>query len=170
MPHKFRKLVDRHRDRVYTLAYYSLGSHEEAEDATQEVFIRLWRHVREVEEKTLAAWLRRVTQNVCIDMSRRRNAYRARVVANGEGDALLYAEAPGGDPEAMAQASELRERIELALASLEEPYRSIVISREIEDMKYDEICEFMRMPLNTVKSYLHRGRRMLRDRLKELRP
>ena len=70
-------------------------------------------------------------------------------------------------PEAVAEASELRTRIHDALADLQEPYRSIVIFREIQDMKYDEISESLELPLNTVKSYLHRGRRMLREKLSE---
>jgi len=61
---------------------------------------------------------------------------------------------------------ELNERLEAALATIDEPYRSIIVMREIQEMKYAEIVDAVEMPLNTVKVYLHRGRRMLRDALR----
>lgn len=167
MKTEFRNLVDQYRDRIYTFALYNLGNKEEAEDVTQEVLIRLWKHIDNVQMETLPAWMNRVTKNACIDVVRRRRAYQNRVVAIGEDEHLLYAHAPGPTPEAAAHASEIRVRIRDALTQLKEPYRSIVIYREIQDLKYDEICATMDLPLNTVKSYLHRGRKMLRDKLSE---
>ena len=71
------------------------------------------------------------------------------------------------DPELSTEGSELRSQIQAAFAALKEPYRSIVIHREIQGMKYDQISDVLQLPLNTVKSYLHRARRMLREQLKE---
>lgn len=165
MNKRFRTLVDQHRHRVYTFAYYSLGNREEAEDVTQEVLIRLWKHREGVKEQTLPAWLSRVTKNACIDAIRRRRAYGARVVASGEGEELIQGVSHEPSPEAAAETSELRAQIQEALSRLSEPYRSVVILREIQDMKYEQISESLELPLNTVKSYLHRGRKMLRDEL-----
>jgi RNA polymerase sigma-70 factor (ECF subfamily) len=166
MKTEFRSLVDQHRDRIYTFAYYNLGNREEAEDVTQEVLIRLWKNLEGIHMKTLPAWLTRVTKNACIDTVRRRRAYESRVVANGEHDHVALAPAGNPTPEATAHAGELREQIQRALSTLKEPYRSIVILREVQDQKYEQICEAMDLPLNTVKSYLHRGRRMLREKLR----
>jgi RNA polymerase sigma-70 factor (ECF subfamily) len=165
MTKKFRSLADQHRHRVYTFAYYSLGNREEAEDVTQEVLVRLWKNWEDLEEVTLPAWISRVTRNACIDAVRRRRAYRTRVVASGDGEDMVQGISIEPGPDATAEASELRETIQGALASLQEPYRSIVILREIQDLKYEEISENLELPLNTVKSYLHRGRRMLREKL-----
>jgi RNA polymerase sigma-70 factor (ECF subfamily) len=74
--------------------------------------------------------------------------------------------APGSGTESMVQARETRDTLEAALATLDEPYRSIVVMREIQDMAYAEIVNALEMPLNTVKVYLHRGRRMLREALR----
>ncbi len=167
MTKKFRSLVDQHRHRVYTFAYYTLGNREEAEDVTQEVLVRLWQNQGELADATLPAWISRVTRNACIDTIRRRRAYRSRVVASGDGEEMVDGISAEPSPEAAAEASELRARIHEALADLQEPYRSIVIFREIQDMKYDEISRSLELPLNTVKSYLHRGRRMLREKLSE---
>jgi len=168
MSKRFRKLVERHRHRVYTLACYSLGNVEEAEDVTQEVLVRLWKHWERLKEEALGAWLARVTRNACVDAIRRRRAYAARVVANGENDELFdgVSDAPG--PDTVAEWSDLRVRIMDAVANLQEPQRSIVVMREIQDMKYEQISEALELPLNTVKSYLHRGRKMLRDQLSEV--
>jgi len=70
-------------------------------------------------------------------------------------------------PEQLTQTSQLRGRLEAAIREIGEPYQSLIILREIEDMKYGEISDVMDMPLNTVKTYIHRGRKMLRERLKE---
>ena len=70
------------------------------------------------------------------------------------------------DAERAFRSRELRDTLEEALAAIEEPYRSIVVMREIQDMTYAEIVDALEMPLNTVKVYLRRGRRMLRDALR----
>lgn len=163
---RFETLVAEHKDAIYTFALYNLGSREEAEDTTQEVLIRLWKHLHDIKRETVAAWLRRVTRNACIDAVRRRNAYAARVVSAGDDGVLALARSTDPAPDAAHEASELRGRIGEALSQLDEPYRSIVILREVQDLKYDEISACLELPLNTVKSYLHRGRRMLRDQLR----
>jgi len=163
----FEKIVDRHRHGIYTFAFYSLANHEEAEDVTQEVLIRLWQNWKDLRLESLRAWLVRVTRNACIDRARQRRAYAMRIVANGSGEQIFEGTSAEPSPEAHAESSELRDHIQHALAEVNEPYRSIMILREIQQLKYEEIAETVDLPLNTVKSYLHRGRRMLRDRLKE---
>jgi RNA polymerase sigma factor (sigma-70 family) len=162
----FRKIAEAYRDRVYTFALYSLRQQEEAEDVTQEVLVKLWRHSDRVDVDNLTAWVMRVTRNAVIDVIRRRRS-RAAVIAD-EADydiASNYAAAPSSTEDGI-ESREFREALELALARLDDPYRSILVMREIQDMKYAEICEALEIPLNTVKVYLHRGRRMLREALK----
>ena len=77
-----------------------------------------------------------------------------------------YVAAPGAEADRGVQSRELRDSLELALAAVDEPYRSIVVMREIQDMTYSEIVDAVEMPLNTVKVYLHRGRNMLREALR----
>jgi len=169
MTRRFEELVKKYRDWVYTFAFYSLGNREEAEDTTQEVLMRLWDNLENLREASVSAWLRRVTTNACIDTARKRKAYRTRVIAGGGVEQLPQAVSRELDPGLSAEGSELRTRIRAAISELTEPYRSIVIHREIQGMKYDEISDAMQLPLNTVKSYLHRARRTLREQLKEVR-
>jgi len=165
---RFRELVSKHKDWVFTFAVYNLGNREEAEDVTQEVLMRLWKNMESLKSETISAWIRRVTTNACIDTVRKRRAYRARIVASGEVEDFSQAVSHELDPSVSAEGSELRGHIRRALSALEEPYRSIVIQREIQGLKYNEISEALQLPLNTVKSYLHRARRMLRDELREV--
>ncbi len=161
----FEETVERFQDRVFTYARYLLGSPEEAEDVTQDVLLKLWSHRRKVEFDRAGSWLLRVTRNACIDRLRRRR-FRLVPIAdaeNDEGAVVLRDAAPG--PEERRGTAELRERLVGALSDLEEPYKSIVVLREIQGFKYREIAEAMEMPLNTVKVYLHRGRARLRAAL-----
>ena len=163
---QYERQVRQHQHRVYGLAVYLLGDREAAEDVTQEVWLRLWHHRHEVDEAHLPGWLLRVTRNACIDALRRRKAYRAHVRTDSDG--LLEAADPGRTPDDEAASALFRERLERALRQLKEPHRSIVILREIHDMKYEEISEALGLPLNTVKVYLHRARRTLRKLLSEV--
>ena len=92
--------------------------------------------------------------------------HRAGVQADADG--LARAEGDEPSPAASAQATDFQQHLERALARIAEPYRSIVMLREIQDLKYEEISGAMDLPLNTVKVYLHRARKMLRTQLMEV--
>ena len=167
MSREFQRLAREHGGRIYTFALHALRSREDAEDVTQEVLVRLWRHKDNVDPARLSAWVMRVTHNLVIDTSRRRRLRSALFAGGADVDSLVAsvpAHAPAGDS---AERGELRELLEAAVAELEEPYRSIVIMREIQDRSYNEIAEAMEMPLGTVKVYLHRARARLRERVRK---
>ena len=156
-----------YQDRVYRLARYSVGNREEAQDITQEVLVRLWRNLDRVDTASVWPWLVRVTRNAAIDSLRRRGSYRAVVAEDPEDAAALRQASARPGPERETETADFRRHLEDALREVAEPYRSIVILREIEQLQYEEIATAMGMPLNTVKVYLHRGRRMLRTKLRE---
>ena len=161
----FDAAVAVHGRKVYTLAVYLLANREEAEDVTQEVLVRLWRRGHEVLPEKIGPWLVRVTRNACIDAIRRRRD-GTQVAIEDEAGIELHEPAPG--PERLAHASQLGGRILLALDTLTEPGRSVVILREIQGLSYEEIGEALEMPLSSVRVTLHRGRRRLREELKEV--
>jgi RNA polymerase sigma-70 factor (ECF subfamily) len=163
----FRDIVEEHRHRVYTFSFYCLGNAEDAEDVTQEVLFRLWKNWHKVKMDSVKPWLIRVTRNACIDAIRKRRSYRA-VVANESYEGMLNAAADANpDPSSIMEISDLRQQLKEALRRLNDPYRTIVILREIQDMTYAEIGEALDVPMNTVRVYLYRGRRMLREQLRE---
>ena len=135
-------------------------------DVTQDVFIRLWEHRAAMDEDRILSWLLRVARNACIDQIRKRKVRQR--VENDEigGVDVLHDEGP--TPERSAQTVLFRERLQHALDRLGEPHRSIVVLREIQGYKYDEISDTLNLPLNTVKVYLHRARKALREDLGEV--
>lgn len=162
----FREAVEQRRHRVYTLAFYLLGDPEEAEDATQEVFIRLWRDWGEVSARdSPGPWLVRVTRNHCFDLLRKRKRRRAALVEGADEETLEAAPSNDDSPCAALERERTREGLEGALRELEEPFRSIVVLREIEGWSYAEVAAGMELSLEQVKVYLHRARRRLREKL-----
>jgi len=168
MDERFAKVVDRHRHRIYTFAYYHLGNREEAEDVSQEVLIRLWKNWRTIHSNGIPAWITRVTRNACIDAIRKRSRYRAMVTAEEDCPTAPVAAAGSGGTQSVLESIDFRDRLEKALAELDEPYKTIVILREIQEMTYEEISHAVEMPLNTVKVYLHRGRKSLRESMRRM--
>jgi len=165
MAREFRDLAEEYAGKIYTFARYSLRHKEDAEDVTQEVLIRLWKHQGSIEPARTATWVMRVARNLVIDQSRRRQA-RAALFAQGADVVELaahVASSPGPDPAGRAQ---LREHLEAAVTGLDEPYRSIVVMREVQGLAYEEIARAMNMPLGTIKVYLHRARRRLRESMR----
>lgn len=110
----------------------------------------------------MTGWIIRVARNACLDKLRQRQT-RAALLSEHFHDQDQY-QLPD---ETIGEASgDLKRQIETAIRELEEPYRSIVILREIDELAYDEIASSLVLPLNTVKVYLHRARKLLREKLK----
>src|SRR5215217_7504236 len=124
----FEDTAQKYRRRVYSFARYLLSNREEAEDVTQEVLLRLWRHQEGVDEERLGAWLLRVTRNACYDLLRkRRSESAAGIVPDADEERAQEVASGDPDPQALAEASDFRRRLLAALADLEEPYKSVVI-------------------------------------------
>lgn len=150
-----RKLYQR---RLYSYAWYSLRVAADAEDVVQEAFVRLWEHRREVEPMQVGAWLMRVTQNLVTDQIRRRGT-RAR---DEEVDTdLLPAEQPA--PADHHHQRCMKALVEECIAALTDPYRTIVIMREIQGLSYQEIADILGISLDHVKTDLFRAKRKLRE-------
>ena len=163
----FDRALARHHGRIFTFATYLLSSRVEAEDVTQEVFVKLWRSGDAVPPERVGAWLLRVTRNACFDhLRRRRWQRRFTTAAQGDPPPETASDAPG--PEVLAAASELGRRLLEALARLGEPHRSIVILRHVEGLSCREIGEVVDMTEGSVRVALHRARRRLREQLREV--
>ncbi len=154
---RFSALVGQHQDAVYGLALYLTRDADAAADVAQEAFVRLWTHRETVEADRAGAWLMRVTRNLAIDHLRARK--RARCDADAEPDATPdLAPLPDVHAEQQADLADAH----AALDTLREPFRSLLVLRELQDLSYDEIGEALDLPLTSVKVYLHRARKMLR--------
>jgi len=159
----FEHQVDAHEDRVYRIARSMLKDAATAQDVTQEVLVKLWEHQDELDEDGLMAWLSTVTRNACIDKLRARQRRRKKVRVDSDG--VDRAESPSRTPDRHAETEDLRDHVLDALDRVGDPYRRVVALRELQGLKYKEIAEALDMPLNTVKVYLHRGRKKLQAQL-----
>ena len=152
-------LVRQHADLVYRVALRVTGADDDAADAAQDALVKVWRGIAAVPAESHRAWCARVARNAALDLLRRR---KVRPMA---GAAEPVAEPPCASPlpDDDAEAGDLRAELARAVGTLDEPYRSILVLREVEGLAYAEIADALDLPLNTLKVYLHRARRRVRD-------
>lgn len=155
------ELVREHADRVYRLAYRLSGDAQDAEDLTQETFIRVFRSLSSYQPGTFEGWLHRITTNLFLDMVRRRS--RIRMEALPEDYDRVPADGPG--PEQVFHDARLDPDLQSALDSLAPEFRAAVVLCDIEGLSYEEIGATLGVKLGTVRSRIHRGRQALRDYL-----
>jgi RNA polymerase sigma-70 factor (ECF subfamily) len=155
------ELVRQHADRVYRLAYRLSGNQHDAEDLTQETFIRVFRSVQNYQPGTFEGWLHRITTNLFLDMVRRRG--RVRMEALPDDYDRVPAEEP--TPEQIFEDTRLGPDVQAALDSLAPEFRAAVVLCDIEGLSYEEIGATLGVKLGTVRSRIHRGRQALRDYL-----
>ena len=155
------ELVRQHADRVYRLAYRLSGNQHDAEDLTQETFIRVFRSLQNYQPGTFEGWLHRITTNLFLDMVRRRA--RIRMEALPEDYDRVPAADP--DPEQIYHDARLDADLQAALDSLPPEFRAAVVLCDIEGLSYEEIAATLDVKLGTVRSRIHRGRQAIRDHL-----
>ena len=166
-PPTWEEVVRQHSARVYRLAYRLTGNTHDAEDLTQEVFVRVFRSLSSYTPGTFEGWLHRITTNLFLDMARRKQ--RIRFEGLGDESAQWLS---GGEP-TPAQAFDDRHLdgdIQAALKALAPEYRAAVVLCDIEGLSYEEIAETLGVKLGTVRSRIHRGRAQLRAALGHRRP
>ncbi|HEX9552300.1 MAG TPA: RNA polymerase sigma factor SigE [Streptosporangiaceae bacterium] len=166
-PPSWEDVVREHSARVYRLAYRLTGNSHDAEDLTQEVFVRVFRSLPTYTPGTFEGWLHRITTNLFLDITRRRQ----RIRFEGLGDEAA-ARLRGAEP-TPSQAFDdrhLDHDIAAALADLPPEYRAAVVLCDIEGLTYEEIADALGVKLGTVRSRIHRGRAQLRAALEHRRP
>jgi RNA polymerase sigma-70 factor (ECF subfamily) len=159
----FLNQVDAYEHRIRRIARSYLKDDATAQDVTQEVLVKLWKHQDDLDTNGLMAWLSCVTRNACIDKLRARQRRRKRVRVDSDG--VDRAASPGRTPDRQAETADLHDHVLEALDRVDDPYRRVVALRALQGLKYKEIAQTLDMPLNTVKVYLHRGRKKLRGEL-----
>jgi len=170
----FGDLVRAHEQRVYNLAYRLTNDPQDAEDVTQEAFLKAYRNIARFEgTSSFYTWIYRITVNAVVSRRRYRAVRPATVPLsspNGGEHPTLPPDASQPDPADEAHRADVRRVVEGAIARLDEDHRVLVVLRDIEGRDYQEIAEILDCPRGTVKSRLHRARRMLRDLLAPVLP
>jgi len=162
MSRVFREWVDEYQDQAWTLARYLLKDPSEAEDACQEAFVKLWHNQGSIDPDKIRPWLMKVTRNGCLDRLRRRRPTE-------EFQEWHQPDMVSGPMQGMHQ-QELGVRLKSTINSLKEPYRSLVVLRDVQQHSYEEVGAVLELNLSQVKTYLHRARKQLREQLAEVRP
>jgi len=158
----FEALVTRYERLVYAVALRLLGNESDAQDAAQEAFIKLYRYLPSFRgESKFSVWLYRLTNNVCIDMLRRKNVPTVSLSADDDGGAELNIPDGRFSPETQLEKKQLCQAVSRALGSLPEPYRQVLVLRELAGQSYEEIAQSLVLDIGTVKSRIFRARRRL---------
>jgi RNA polymerase sigma factor (sigma-70 family) len=160
-------IVEQHSDRVYRLALRLTGNRHDAEDLTQEVFVRVFRSLHTYTPGTFEGWLHRITTNLFLDQARRKQRIRFDPLSDERAARLASAAAA---PDAAYADRTFDDDVEAALAALPPDFRAAVVLCDIEGLSYEEIAEILGAKLGTVRSRIHRGRGLLRAALAHRAP
>ena len=172
----YDELMRRHQDRVFNVVYRCVGNREDASDIAQEVFIRAFRAMRSFQgQAAVTTWLHRIAINEVINHRRRAGAKRKirtvpieRDNPDSEGHGANDPPDTSAEPSKIMAEKEHEQLIQDAIDSLDDEHRTVVVLKDIEGHRYEEIAEIIGCPRGTVKSRLHRARLELRDKLKPL--
>ena len=162
----WQELVRDHSTRVYRLAYRLTGNREDAEDLTQDVFVKVFKSIHTFQPGTLEGWLHRITTNLFLDQARRRQ--RIRMDALSAAPEAVWGSSSG--PEELHADLELDGDVAAALNALKPEQRVAVVLCDIEGLSYEEIAAVLDVKLGTVRSRIARGRAALRDALAHRAP
>jgi RNA polymerase sigma-70 factor (ECF subfamily) len=153
-------LVRVHTRRVYSICYRFTGADQEAQDLTQEVFLRVFRSLKSFRagEGSFAVWLARLSRNLLIDHYRRTKLDRATDSIEEQLPMLEEKTSMSSRTDGLLAGREASELLQGALQKLSPELRETVILRDLEELEYREIAEVLHVPEGTVKSRLNRGR------------
>jgi len=162
-------IVRQYRRKVFNVAYKFVGRHDEAEDLTQDIFLKIFKSLNTFDRRAnFQTWLISVSRNLCIDHYRSVRKERETIDRDVDASELMPVSKTQGQLAMMEQ----KDRVELlreAMASLPKTLRTAVLMRDIQEMSYHEIAEQLRLPEGTVKSRINRGRNELARQIKKLR-
>ncbi len=159
---KFYTFVNDYEDQVFSLALYMLRDRGEAEDVAQESYLKLWESIEDIDNDRAKLWLLKVTRNACIDRLRKKRL--AVSVDELSDEPVDHSKGPVG---IMAH-EQLSKWLKDAIGLLQEPYRSLIVLRDIQQKSYGDVAVDLSLSLSQVKVYLHRARQQLRDILREI--
>jgi RNA polymerase sigma-70 factor (ECF subfamily) len=160
-------VVRDHGQRVYRLAYRLTGNKHDAEDLTQEVFVRVFRSLQQYTPGTFEGWLHRITTNLFLDQVRRKARIRFEGLPEDAADRLASRET---GPAQLLDDRTYTDDVQAALDALPPDFRVAVVLCDIEGLTYEEIADLLGIKLGTVRSRIHRGRAQLRDSLAHRTP
>ncbi|HET9128334.1 MAG TPA: RNA polymerase sigma factor SigE [Propionibacteriaceae bacterium] len=165
-PPTWEELVQQHSAMVYRLAFRLTGNQHDAEDLTQDVFVKVFRSLHTFTPGTLEGWLHRITTNQFLDQARR----RARVRIDPVADTGTRQATASGRPDVVVDDAGLAPDLARALAALPPQQRAAIVLCDVEGLSYDEVARVLDVKSGTVRSRIHRGRTAMRAALAHREP
>lgn len=169
----FNMLIEEYQGKVINIAYGMLSDTEDAMDASQEVFINVYKSIGNFKENSsLSTWIYRICANVCKDFLRKRmrSAKTVSIFSSKDEDSdIIEIPDESASPQGRVEEIELRDQIKEAMNELSEEFRTVLVLCDIEGLSYDKIAEILKCPAGTVKSRINRARSALRKKILEKR-
>lgn len=157
-------LYENYKKYVYTIAYHYAGNKEDALDLTQEVFVAIFKALDNFKEEfSLLPWVKRITVNKCLNFIRDRKEVVSLNQTNENGKEIQDLILSPENTESKTIYQDTKQSLENAIKKLSPEERMAVILRHSKGMKYEEIAKIMNVPLGTVKTLLHRGRKTIKE-------
>ena len=170
--HAFNILIEEYQNKVINIAYGMLSDTEDAMDASQEVFINVYKSIGNFKENSsLSTWIYRICANVCKDFLRKRmrSAKTVSIFSSKEDEEIIEIPDESASPHERFEELELKDQIKEAMDELSEEFRTVLVLCDIEGLSYDKIAEILKCPAGTVKSRINRARSALRKKILEKR-
>jgi len=164
----WEQIVKQHWRKVFNLAYKFVGRHDEAEDLTQDIFLKIFKALHTFDRRAnFQTWLISISRNLCIDHYRSVRKERETMARDVDASQLSPVSRERG-PYGVLEQIDLRQRIREALAELPPALREAVVLRDLQEFSYQEIADQLHLPEGTVKSRINRGRLELARQLRRL--
>lgn len=166
----FGDIVQKHQDKIFNLCRHMLGNAQDAEDAAQDVFLKAFQALPKFQpDASLYTWLYRIATNTCIDY-KRKPIWESLFGSSEEGEKLVHDQASDApSPEKLYQSKQIDYALKESLARLSPKLRAIIILKEIEELSYEEIADYLDISMGTVKSRISRAREELQELMKKFR-
>ena len=162
------QIVRQYWRKVFNVAYKFVGKHDEAEDLTQDIFLKIFKSLNTFDRRAnFQTWLISISRNLCIDHYRSVRKERQTIARDVDSNDLQPA-TPDRGPYAQAEHQDLREQLRQALETLPVTLRTAVVLRDLQELSYQEIADRLGLPEGTVKSRINRGRIELAHQLRRL--
>jgi RNA polymerase sigma-70 factor, ECF subfamily len=164
----WEQIVRQNRRKVFNVAYKFVGKHDEAEDLTQDIFLKIFKALKTFDRRAnFQTWIISISRNLCIDHYRSVRKERQTIARDVDSNDLQPATQERG-PYAQAEHHDLREQLRQALETLPLTLRTAVVLRDLQELSYQEIADRLGLPEGTVKSRINRGRIELAHQLRRL--
>lgn len=169
----FNCLIEQYQNKIINIAFGMLSDTEDAMDASQEVFINVYKSIHTFKENSsFSTWIYRICANVCKDFLRRRmrQAKTVSIYSAGEDeDDIMEIPDSSMSPEQTSEQKELQREIRRAMDSLTAEHKTVLVMCDIEGMSYEQMADVLNLPIGTVRSRINRARQALRKKVLENR-